>query len=182
MKIKMAMIKVKGHEFNALVIKDSSSRRALQFKNNIIATLRQIGVTEDDIDVPLERIAIKRCPATISWYASGYYLHYTYKAAAKYVDNLYIISKVIEHEVNDFMNGVKTADEFLREFSEDHDVAEQRNEARKLLGVEEDCTDLELISKNYKKLAKTHHPDLGGDMIEFKKINHAHKMLKRELE
>ena len=34
----MAHITVRGHEFSELVIKDSYDRRALQFKNNIIAT------------------------------------------------------------------------------------------------------------------------------------------------
>ena len=30
-------------------------------------------------------------------------------------------------------------------------------------------------------MAKKHHPDAGGDMENFKKVNTAHKILKREL-
>ena len=53
----MALITVRGHEFNELMIKDSYDRRAIQFKNNIIAVLQKIGLTENDIDIVLPRIA-----------------------------------------------------------------------------------------------------------------------------
>ena len=66
-------------------------------------------------------------------------------------------------------------------FNEDQDIEKQRVEAREILGVEKDCLDLEVINAKYKNLAKNHHPDAGGDQEMFKKINRAHKMLKKEL-
>lgn len=178
----MAMIKIKGHEFNALVIRDSANRRAQQFKNNIISNLRVFGLTEDDVDIELERVAIKRVPATINWYQEGQNLHYSYKAGAKYVDNLYVISKVLELEIKDVIEGKKTLEEFIREFSEDDDVEEKRLQARELIGVEPDCLDLSEINKKYKKLAKDAHPDMPtGSTEKFKELNNAHKVLKREL-
>ena len=60
----MTTINVKGHEFAAMSIKDSFDRRALQYKNKIIAALRKIGLTEDDIDIELEAVAAKTAPAS----------------------------------------------------------------------------------------------------------------------
>ena len=79
-------------------------------------------------------------------------------------------------------NKQKTVEEFIREFSEDEDVEKQRKEARETLGLEHDVVDLKIIDNVYKELAKKHHPDKGGDDSEFKAINKAHKILKRELQ
>ena len=59
---------------------------------------------------------------------------------------------------------------------------EKRKEARKLLGVDENCTDLDEINKKYKEPAKECHPDKGGDTEKFQALNRTHKTLKRELE
>ena len=76
-----------------------------------------------------------------------------------------------------------TKAEFVRKFEEGENIEKRRKKARELLGVDEDCLDLELINKNYKLLAKKCHPDMGGgDIKKFKELNHAHKLLKRELE
>jgi len=90
------MTKIKGHEINVITIKDSFNRRALKFKNNIISNLKKIGIPDDDIIIELEPVAIKRVPASASWYFDGYYLHYSHKACIKYVENLYVVSKVID--------------------------------------------------------------------------------------
>ena len=177
----MARITVRGHEFNELMIKDSYDRRALQFKNIIIATLKKIGLTEDDVEVVVPRSARMKSPAAASWYFDGRNMYFSYKSSATFVQNLYVVSKVIEAEVAALLSGTKTVEEFARDFMEDRDVEVQRLEARKILGVEENCLDIEIINKSYKLLAKQQHPDLGGDLEKFKEINNAHKMLKREL-
>jgi len=178
----MAKMTVKGHEFNAPLIRDSFDRRALQFKNNIISLLRKIGVVEDDVDILLQPVAYKRGKAAASWYFEGQNLYYSYALSRKFVENIYVVFKVIECEVNAIINEEKTVEQFIIDFSEDSDVEEKRKEARKLLGVEEDCNDLELINQNYKKMAKESHPDVdGGSTEKFKEVNNAHKMLKREL-
>ena len=46
-----------------------------------------------------------------------------------------------------------------------------------VLGVDEKATSAE-ITKAFKNLAKTHHPDRGGDEAKFKEINEAHDTLK----
>lgn len=179
----MAMIKVKGYEFNAISIRDSYMRRAQKFKNNIITTLRAIGLTEDDVDLELEKVPFKRAPASVSWYLEGYHLHYSYKAGTKYVENLYVVSKVIEFEVQEIIEGNRTISEFINAFSEENEVEEERKAARELIGVDSDSLDLIEISKKYKKLAKESHPDMpNGDIDKFKALNRAHKILKRELE
>ena len=89
--------------------------------------------------------------------------------------------KVIEAEMQLLVSSEKRFDEFCREFMEEKNIDKIRAEAREILGVPTDCLDFELIHTNFKKLAKEHHPDMGGDLEMFKKINNAHKVLKREL-
>ena len=179
----MALIKVKGYEFNAVTIRDSFNRRAQRFMNKIIKTLRGVGLTEDDVEIDLEPVAIKNVPASVSWYLEGSHLHYSYRGCSKYVENLYVVSKLIEFEVKAVVEGRKTIDQFIMDFMEEHDVADERKAARELLGVDPDCLDLALISKKYKVFAKDLHPDMpGGDTEKFKAVNRAHKILKRELE
>ena len=179
----MATIKIKGYEITLPPIRDSYDRRAVQYKNSIIKMLKKIGLTEDDIDIELEANAFKGTPASVSWYINGHHLYYSYKIAKNYVENLYIIFKVIELEVNAVLAGQKTLEEFIRDFSEERDVEKKRKEARVALGVEHDVTDIGVIDTIYKDLAKKNHPDMpGGDTERFKEINHAHKILKRELQ
>lgn len=174
---------IKGYEITPLPIRGSYDRRAVQYRNSIIETLKKIGITEDDIDIQLEANAFKGAPASVSWYFDGYHLYYSYKIARKYVENLYIVFKVIESEVNAVLAGQKTLEEFIRDFSEERDVEEKRKEARAALGVEQDVTDISVIDARYKELAKKNHPDMpGGDTERFKEINRAHKILKRELQ
>lgn len=178
----MTIISIRGHEIKAIPIKDSFNRRALKFKNNIISNLRSIGVADDDVIIDLEPVAIKRLPAKAVWYIDEYHSHYSYKAGNKYVDNLYIISKLIELEVKAIKEGKKTVEEFINDFSENHEVEEERIAAREYLGLDENIIDLDVINKKYKLLAKDAHPDMpNGSTEKFKALNHAHKILKREL-
>ena len=179
----MSRLKIKGHEFSAFIVKDSPSRRAVQFRNNILGSLRKIGLSEDDVDVEIDTVAVKKAPACATWYIGGHHLYYSYNGAAKFVENLYVVSKIIELEVEALLKERKTLQNFISEFSEDKDVCDKREEARKVLGVDEDILDLNIINEKYKSLAKTNHPDMpNGNMEKFKEINNAHKILKRELE
>lgn len=179
----MPKITVKGAEFNFNPIRDSYNRRSQQFMNNIIATLRKIGLTEDDIEIDLEVNGRVKKPGVAEWYFDGYRLYFSCNLYDKYTENLYVVSKVIEYYVNQLIDEEITVDEFTKKFVEKDDIEKQRKEARELLGVEEDCIDMDEINKNYKVLARKYHPDMSeGNTEKFKAINNAHKMLKRELE
>lgn len=179
----MTKLKIKGHEFDAVIARDSFHRRAVQYSNKIIETFRKIGLTEDDVDVPVEAAAMKKSPASATWYLEGYRLYYSYGAADRFVDNLYAVFKVIDLEVAALLNEEKNINDFISEFSEDKDVKKQREEARDALGISHDVTDMCTIDKKYKELAKQHHPDMqDGDLDKFKAINRAHKILRRELQ
>ena len=103
-------------------------------------------------------------------------------SAKKYVENLYVVIKVIDQEVKALLAGQKTPEEFISAFSERPDVEEKRKEARAVLGVEHNVIDIGVINAKYKDLAKKNHPDMpGGDTERFKEINSAHQILKREL-
>jgi hypothetical protein len=178
----MANITVKGHEFKEPLIRDSFDRRAVQFKNSIFELLRKIGIGEDDVNVPVQNVAYKRGRAFVSFYLEHTHLYYSYNRSRKFVENLYVVLKVIEAEVNLVFNKEKTVEQFIIDYSEDEKIEDQRKDARELLGVEEDCNDIDLINQSYKKMAKEQHPDVeGGSQEKFKAINVAHKMLKREL-
>jgi len=175
------MVKIKGYEIKQKPIRDSFYRRAIRFQNNIINNLKKIGVPEDDIDITMENIAMKNVQASVSWYFDRSNLFYSY-SGGKFAENLYMVSKVIELAVQDLIDEKLTIDEFVNKFEEDENIEESRKKARELLGVPEDCLDLDLINRKYKLLSKKYHPDIeGGDEKMFKKINHAHKLLKREL-
>ena len=113
----LGKLKRQGYEFNAIVVRDSFTRRAQQYYNKIITLLRSIGVPEDDIIIELEHVAIKNLPASATWYLDGYRLHYIYKGGTKYVENLFVVAKIIELEVKEIISGNKTVDEFIFDFS-----------------------------------------------------------------
>ncbi|HIH11501.1 TPA: J domain-containing protein [Candidatus Woesearchaeota archaeon] len=179
----MVTITVKGHELTAFTVKDSFNRRATLFRNNIIESLHKIGLNDDHVDVPMEPFAMKKAPASAVWFLQGRRFYYSYNMFNKFVENLYVVSKIIELEVNALLEGKKTMEQFIADFTEDRDVEEQRKEAREILGVSEDTKDMNVINKQYKILAKEFHPDMPqGNPEKFKAINNAHKTLKRELE
>jgi hypothetical protein len=154
----------------------------MQLKNNIVKLLTSIGVNENDIDVPVENVAIKKAKASATWYYSGHRMYYSHNMQRKFVDNLHVLFKVIEMESSLVLSEKKTFDYFISEFREDKDVDNKRKEAREFFGVSHDLNDLEIISKKYKAMAKELHPDMPtGDTEKFKQLNIAHKILKREL-
>ena len=176
------MITIKGYEFKQVNVRDSSNRRALQYKNKIIGYLKVFGLTEDDVDIPLEKITFRKAQASVSWYLWDQHLFFSYNGLPKFVENLAMVAQVIEHFINLLKEGEITKEEFLDIFVEDSDIIKQRINAREVLGVEENSTDFEIMHKNYKDLSKEHHPDMpNGDTELFQKINKAHKILKKEL-
>lgn len=176
------MLKIKGHEIGPVVVKGASTRRAIQFQNNIITVLRKIGVNENDIDIPLERLAMKKVKASATWWISDHRMHYSHSMQKNYVENLYVMSRVIEIEANRVLSGNITLSEFISEFREDSDIYERRQEAREFFGCGHDETDFTVINEKYKEMAKELHPDKPtGDTEKFKQLNVAHKILKREL-
>jgi len=110
------------------------------------------------------------------------HLFFSYNGSVKFVENLAMVAQVIWHFIHLLKEGEITQENFLKEFIEDKDIIKQRKNAREVLGVEKNSTDFERMHKNYKKLSKEHHPDMpNGDTEQFKKINTAHKILKKEL-
>ncbi len=178
----MTTITTRGYEIKIPTIKDSYNRRAIQFQNNIIEALKIFGLNEDDVEIPLQRIGFARAPAEASWYFDGYYLHFTYNQQQRFIDNLFVVSQVIQKACAQVSNKEITVEEFIKLFNEEEDITKLRTWAREKLGVANDCKDLEEINRKYKELAKKSHPDTAsGSTEEFKEVNKAHKILKREL-
>lgn len=179
----MPNITIKGHDYNISLTRDSFARRATQYTNSIYEKFRKIGLTKDDVDINEERMAIKRAPATIYWWIDNHQCNFSYNKQTKFVDNLLVVSKVIENHINMVLNEEITIDEFTEIFKEHGNIAEQRANARDYFGLDEDHIDLDMVNKKYKLLAKDMHPDMpNGDIDKFKELNSHHKTLKRELE
>lgn len=176
----MATIKVRGYDIPQFDMKQASNRKAVQLKNMIVSQLKKLGVEEDSISFKDEAMVIKRAAASVSWYMDWQNLYYSY-TSLRYIENLSVVAQVIEREVHAVLSGEKTREECIAVFNEDKDVEVQRKDARELLGVSHDTFDFDMITKKYKDLSKAHHPDMGGDLETFQKINIAHKTLKKEL-
>jgi hypothetical protein len=178
----MTVITIKGRDYLPVVVKDSFDRRALQFANAIVTKLYKLGLNENDIDLTVERVAFRKIPAAVTWYMDGHRLYYSCAVRNSYAENLALVSKVVDAEVQAVLDGEVPIEDFIRKFIEDEGVEDERRKARETLGVDATEKDAAVIDKAYKELAKEHHPDKhGGDDTEFKKINNAHKTLKREL-
>ncbi|MBU3923672.1 MAG: J domain-containing protein [Nanoarchaeota archaeon] len=175
------MVKIKGNEIEEPSISDSFDRRAVKIANGIMATLKLLGIERDNVEIPMERNARLKAPASVEWYFEGRNLKYTYNLMPKFIENLYIVDKVLGLEVGKLLDEEISLEEFQREFSEDDDLGEQLVSAREVLGVGVEEKDFGVISKRYKDLAREYHPDVGGKHEEFLKINAAHKLIRKEL-
>ena len=151
-------------------------------KNNICDALKKLGLTPDDVKVTTDILGNKNLPAFAEWYFDGHHLQYRYGGCNRFIDNLQIISRVIEMEVNELVLGKKTVADFVYDFTEEKDVKETRNNARELLGLDPKENNLEVINKKFKELSRELHPDMpNGDLDKFQALNKAHKLLKKEL-
>lgn len=180
--VDVATVTIKGREYSPIAVRDSYNRRAEQYTNTLITKFKKLGITEDDLDISQEKVAFRKSPAFVSFYVDGRHLYFSYDRCSKFVENLYVVMKVLERELEALDNDEITVDDFVSKFAEERDVAEARKHAREILGVDAAEKDMDAINKAYKELAKEHHPDKqGGDTEKFKQINNAHKLLKREL-
>lgn len=179
----MTKLKIKGNEFDISFTNNSSSRYATLFRNKIFISLKKLGIPQHHIKLKEEIFPIKKAGAEVYWFFNGFNCYYSYNRQEKYVDNLQVISKVIDIEVDNVLEERKTSEEFIADFSEDDDLIEKRKEARVFLGLEANENNIEVIDKQYKKMAKELHPDMvNGGTEKFKRLNEAHKILRKELE
>jgi hypothetical protein len=179
----MAKLNIKGHEIIFIPATSSFDRRTLQYKNKIITELGKLGVKREDVEFDYEGPSIKPSKALVGWFMGRDYLSYDNNSQTKYVDNLAVVAKLIEKEVELVVLDKKPINEFMEEFRHDEEHEAKRKEAREFFGLtKEEERDLELINRKYKDLAKTLHPDMPtGNTEKFKQLNNAHKILKKEL-
>jgi len=177
-------VTVKGHEIDVKVTKSAYDRKAVMFENNIVETLRKLDIPRDDIKVETGILGSKNLPATVEFWSEGHYLRFSYSMAKRFIDNLYVIVELIKREVEEVLIGKTDFQEFLHRFSEDMDrkeIANELKDAKADLGLDSSETDIDKINQVYKKLARAHHPDMGGNLEEFQKINKAHKLIKKHM-
>lgn len=177
------MVRVRGYDIDVPAFRDSFDRRAVQVQNRIMATLKQLNIDRDDVDCTMEKNARLKNPGVVSWWFEGRNLRCDYSLMGSFIENLYIVDKILEIEVNRLLEEKISLESFQNEFASDEKLDEKRADARKLLGVDKSEDDFDLISRKYKALARKFHPDMeGGSEEMFQKINAAHKLIKKELE
>ena len=115
----MAKLKIKGNEFEISFTNNSSSRYATLFRNKIFVSLKKIGIPQHHIKLKEEIFSIKKAGAEVHWFFNGFNCYYSYNRQERYVDNLQVISKVIDIEVDSILGERKTFEEFITDFSED---------------------------------------------------------------
>ena len=93
------MVKIKGNEIEEPTIRDSFDRRAVRIQNSIMTTLKQLGIERDNVRLKMERNTRLKARASVSWYFEGRNLKYSYSLMPKFIENLYIIDKVLFLEV-----------------------------------------------------------------------------------
>lgn len=181
---KMSTVKVKGHEIEVKITKSGYDRKAVLYANSIVEELKKLNIPRDDVEIKTNILGNKNFPATVEFWSDGHYLRMSYTMTKRFIDNLYVILELIKLEVNEVLNGRKHISEFYQTFSEDSsrkEIKKELNAAKKALGLDEDEKDVDTINQVYKKLARSSHPDLGGNLEEFQEINKAHKLIKKEM-
>lgn len=125
----MAKITIKGYEINTVEARDSFDRRAVQYRNNIISILKKMDVTENNISVEVLPFAFKKAQAKAEWQFEGNNLSFDYDSASKFVDNLYVVQKIIELEVNSVISGEKDKADFIKSFMKEEINGENTTDA-----------------------------------------------------
>ncbi len=180
----MTTYSVKGHEIEGKITKSAYDRKVVLFANNIIEELKKLNITRDDVEIKVNVLGNKNVPAVIEFWSQGHYGRFSYSLTNRFVDNMYIIQELVKLEVAEVLSGKKQMSEFFHTFESEgnrKEISKDLDEAKKTLGLSQNEKDLEVINKAYKNLAKLHHPDAGGDLDEFKKVNKAHKLIKKEM-
>ena len=163
----------------------SFSRSMSSIRDDIYRAFERIGVTKEYIDLPIPRNVLKKDePAMISWVVNGQDYFFECKTQDRYIDNLGVISKVIEQESYAIRNGLKSFGQVMGQFRlgwGGESVAPVKT-PREVLGIPSNIKDLDYIMFKYKKMAKDSHPDTeNGDAERFKEVNDAFEALKKEL-
>lgn len=156
-------------------------KSAFQIKEEILRDLKKIGITDEYIDLSLPRNPLK-CgePAQISWVVNGKDFYFQCSKQERYVDNLGVISRVIEQESYAIRNGLKSFGQVMNQFRLGYDeTGEKIKSPHDILGIPHSMKDIDYITFKYKQRAKELHPDNEkGDAEKFKELKEAYDQLK----
>ncbi len=172
---------IRGRTVEIIPVRDSHGRRVTQSENKIVGILKHLGCPPEGVSFSTERLAMKKSEAWVRFYSPYHRCHISY-GAYNYAENMQALVHLLEVEAKMIASHEQTPEVFFERYREEGDEDLDRKEARETLGLPEDCKDWKLIDKTYKTLAKKAHPDMGGSEELFKRLNKAHKVLKKECE
>jgi len=178
----MGMIEVNGKRISINTGVSIFKRSAFQIAEQIYHDFNRVGITKEFISLHLPRNPLKNgLLAELSWEVNGKKHYYKCDTQDRYVDNLGCISQVIRQDCYAIIKGMKSFGQVMNQFKLGYDEDGPKIKSpREILGIPENMKDMDYISFKYKQLSKTHHPDVGGDAINFKEINDAFIILKQE--
>ncbi len=179
----MATIEVNGKKVYIKPTKSTFSKTYGSMQREIFENLEKIGITKEYIDLPIPRNVLKLDePAMINWKVNGKEYFYQSSKQERFIDNLGVLAKVIAYESYAIRNGMKQFGQVMSQFQLGYSPdGEKIRSPREVLGVADDMKDFEYITFRYKQKCKETHPDTGGNVEEFKKVQEAYEELKKEV-
>ena len=178
------IVMINGKKVTIKPTKSRFTKTAFQMSQEIYSALQKIGITKEFVDLTLCRNPLKSGePAQISWRVNDKDFYFQCNKQDRYVDNLGVITKVIEQESYAIRNGLKTFTQVMNQFVIGFEEGgEKILSPREIIGVDSKCNDLEYIKFKFKQKAKELHPDNGGNVNLFQKLNLSMEILEKELE
>lgn len=184
--MKMNNVEVNGKMVYIKPTKSKFHKSAFMMSEEIYNAFSKIGITREFIDLQIARNPLKLGQvAQISWVVNGKDFYFACSTQDRYVDNLGVITKVIEQESYAIRNGLKSFGQVMNQFRIGFDESEKiiQKSPREIIGVEKNCQDFEYITFKYKQKSKELHPDMeSGNADSFKELNNSYEILKKEFD
>lgn len=153
------------------------------YKRIIFESLEQIGIEPKYVDLQFGGGSGFRTDswAEVIWFVNSVEHKYRCDSQQSDIDNVASISQVIAQDVKSIRRGLKSFGQIMNQFQIEAPSGKQSKTPRQILGVDENCDDIDYIMFKYKKKAKEIHPDKVGNHEEMSKLNTALEMLRKGL-
>ena len=156
------------------------------YKRKIVDAFKTIGIEPPYLDIVFGGgmgLYSEDGWAEVTWTIDGKDHSYKCDSQPRAVDNVAAISQIIEADCKAIRRGLKTFGQVMNQFRIGYDADAPRTKSpREILGIPAHINDLDYVKFKYKQKAKELHPDQGGDPEQFKELQEAYGVLKKELE
>ena len=185
MEKKMPKIEVNGKTVYYNVSPYNARLTITSYKRKILESFKKIGIEPPYLDIIFGGgmgYTSSDGWAKVTWIVNSKEHEYKCDSQPREVDNVAAIAQIIESDCKAIRRGLKTFGQVMNQFAIGYNTETEKIKSnRDILGVNQDCKDLDYISYKYKQKSKELHPDNGGDEEGFKELNEAYTELQKEL-